>query len=85
MTERIMQAGTAVPTFIESVIELTEKSLGNKGYIVCPEKEANIKLDLSATEVNDISGGVRLQIVSFGADNSSTNIQKITVFAKKKE
>ncbi|PIN79559.1 hypothetical protein COV16_03565 [Candidatus Woesearchaeota archaeon CG10_big_fil_rev_8_21_14_0_10_34_8] len=83
MLDTTINAGSAVPTFIESIIDQAEQGLKNKGYQTCSESEAHIKLDLSATEVKEKEGGIQIRVISLGGKKSDANNQKITVFAKK--
>lgn len=84
MTEKNTGIGSAMPTFIEQVINQVDQGLIIKGFVTCPESEAHIKLELSAVEEIQKEGNIIIRIASFGASKSNANAQRITVFAKKK-
>lgn len=75
--------GSPVKDFIKAFLGEAEDALNEKGYQSCPESASHIKIELHATEVTDVDGGLRIHVFSMGSKLSDSNTQKMTIYAKK--
>ena len=82
-TELQAPVGSTVQHFVENFISQAEDGLKNKGYSPCKEDEKHIVIELNATEQQEVGGGFKIHILSLGGKTSDTNVQKMTIFAKK--
>ena len=75
--------GSPVKEFVRQFLKEAEEGISESGFIPCSESDSHVKVDLSAVEVKEKEGGVRIKIFSFGGQKSDSNAQRMTIFAKK--
>ena len=75
--------GSPVKDFVKSFLEQAEEGMKEKGFVTCLEKDAHVKIELNATEVQEAGGGFKIHVFSLGGKQSDTSSQKMTIFAKK--
>ena len=83
MPEANLGIGSPVKDFVKSFLEQAEDGMQEKGFVTCSEKDAHIKIELNAAEVQEAGGGFKIHVFSLGGKQSDTNSQKMTIFAKK--
>ncbi len=75
--------GSPVKDFVKAFLGEAEDALIEKEYQSCPEQEAHIRIELNATEVKEVGGGLKIHVFSIGSNTSDSNTQKMTIYAKK--
>lgn len=83
MPEANLGTGSPVKDFVKSFLEQAEDGMQEKGFVTYSEKDAHIKIELNAAEVQEVGGGFKIHVFSLGGKQSDTNSQKMTIFAKK--
>lgn len=75
--------GSTVQHFVQDFISQAENGLNNKKYSPCSEKGSHIKIELNATEEKEVGGSLKAHIFSLGGKKADSNVQKMTIYAKK--
>src|SRR3989338_4388777 len=81
--ETPVQIGSPVKDFVKSFLQQAEEGIREQGFIPCSEPDANVKIELNATEVREAGGGLKIHIFNLSGKASDTNTQKMTIFARK--
>lgn len=77
--------GSPITDFLNSSLSQIEAGLRPMGYELCNYNEAQIELDLLATQTRDKEGKLILSIIQIGGKQSEQEGHKIKIYAKKRE
>ncbi len=83
MNNEITSIGSPITTFIDAFLKQAEIGLIKRGYEACPQREAHVTIELNVVEVRQKDGKVDIRIISGSGTESSSNLQKMTIYAKK--
>ena len=83
MEDEELQIGSPVKDFVKSFLLEAEAGLNDQGFRSCSEADSHVKIELSATEVKEVGGGLKIHVFSLGGKKEDADSQKMTLYAKK--
>lgn len=78
-----IEIGSPVREFVKNFLQEASDGLNDSGYVSCSQKEAHTVIELNATEIKEINGGLKIHIFNANVKSQNNNIQKMTIYAKK--